>query len=257
MIGQVVIGKAFGGVVRYVLEKEQVEVLDQHGVRSENPTVAIQDFNAVRIQNSRVKNAVWHTSISFAYDDKLSSEQMKQIGHDYIHQMGLTDHQYLMVRHHDTEHHHIHIIANRIGYDGQVASDKWCKNRTARICDRLEEKYGLVIARLQGNNKRNARDKVPLKKQLKSEIKKAITESLERGTSSYDQLIEELKQKGIETVFQTQRTGRVNGVSFRYRGISFKGSSIDKSFSFRRLAKGLKQNINHDQEQDHEERRKN
>ncbi len=257
MIGQVFIGKSFGGVVRYVLEKDQAQVLDECGIRSSNAILATQDFNAIRIQKPNIKNAVWHTSISFAYDDKLSEEKMTSIGKDYLRKMGLNDNQYLMVRHHDTLHNHIHIISNRIGFDGKLKSDKWCKNRTARICDILEEKYGLTIARRQGIKNQKTNDKVPIKKQIKSEVKAAIAASLARGTSTFEQLFKDLKRKGIEASFHSQKTGRINGISFRHRGINFKGTSIDRSFSFGKLAKRLSQNQSQDNDQDNDKRRKN
>jgi len=275
MIGQVTIGKSFGGVVRYVLEKDQAEILDEWGVRSSNAILVTQDFNAIRMQKPNLKNAVWHTSISFAYDDSLSKEKLISIGKDYLEKIGLDEHQYLMVRHHDTKHEHIHIISNRVGFEGELASDKWCKNRTAQICDLLEEKYQLTVARDQGKNNTIINDRIPLKKQIKNQIKEAIAGSLSHGISDFDHLTDELKTHGIELLFHIQKTGRVNGISFRCKGVTFKGSAIDKSFSygrlakgfeggiihesfsFQRLAKGLSQNRNHDKDQDHDQRRKN
>jgi hypothetical protein len=257
MIGQVSIGKSFGGVVRYVLEKDKAEVLDVWGIRAPNSIVATADFNAVRCLRPKIKNAVWHASLSFAHADKLSRDQMIEIGKDYLEKICLYDHQYLMVRHHDTCHDHIHIIANRIGFNGHLASDRWSKNRTARTCDMLEEKYGLTVARNQWKNKLLTSDKVPLKKQVKDQIRLALSSCLEHGFSDFDQLSATLKDKGIELVFHTQKTGRINGISFRCQGLTFKGSSIDSSFSFRSLVRRLSQNRFYDKDKDHDKRRKN
>lgn len=256
MIGKVNIGKSFGGVVRYVLEKEGVELIEQSGVRTSDPVLAIQDFNSIRRQRPGLKNAVWHTTISFAYDDNLSSKQMGIIGKEYLQKVGLSHNQYLMARHYDTKHQHIHIISNRIGFDGQVVSDQWCKNRTANICDQLEEKYDLVVARQQGKEKMIGNYKIPLNREVKQIMKKAITQSLVRKISSFDELIIDLKSKGIEVNFQEQKTGRINGVMFRYKGLSMKGSAVDRSFSYGRLAKELSRNASRKQEQDHDKRRK-
>ena len=257
MIGQVTIGKSFGGVVRYVMEKEGAEVLEQEGVRAIDPVLATQDFNAIRVQRPKLKNAVWHTSLSFAYQDDLSTKQVIQIGKDYLENIGLNQNQYLMVRHHDTQHHHIHIISNRVGFDGEVVSDNWCKNRTAQVCDQLEKKYGLTVARNQGKGRQQGNDKVPLKKKVKSEIRNAVTASLRQKLSSFNQLTKDLKQQGIEVIFQTQKTGRTNGITFRHKGLTVKGSAIDRSFSFGRLVKELSQNAKQNQQQDHDKRREN
>ncbi|XOV92102.1 MAG: relaxase/mobilization nuclease domain-containing protein [Bacteroidota bacterium] len=242
MIGKVSIGKSFGGVVRYVMEKDYAEVLEMSGVRGENPTVATRDFNAIRSQKTEIKNAVWHTSISFAQADKLSNEDMKKIAGDYLENIGLDKHQYLMVRHHDTAHEHIHIVSNRIGFDGSVASDKWCKNRTANICDKLEVKYGLTIARNQGRSKVVSEDKVQVIKQVKNKVKSAILECLDKGVHDFKSLKAELGKKSIEMNLQIQTTGRVNGISFEKDGIAIKGSAIDKSYSYRGLSKQMDMN---------------
>ncbi len=242
MIGKVSIGKSFGGVVRYVMEKDHAEVLDMSGVRSENPTVATKDFNAIRSQKPEIKNAVWHTSISFAEADKLTNEDMKKIASDYLEKTGLDKHQYLVVRHHDTAHEHIHIVSNRIGYDGAVASDKWCKNRTANVCDKLEVKYGLTIARNQGKPKVVSQDKIKVIKEVKNKVKSAIQECLDKGVHDFKSLKVELGKKSIEMNLQIQTTGRVNGISFEKDGIAIKGSAIDKSYSYRGLSKQMEMN---------------
>ncbi len=256
MIGQVTIGRSFGGVVRYVLEKDRAELLDYEAIGSSDPVIATSNFNDICHIRPRVKYAVWHASLSFAYEDKLSKEQMISIGRDYLEKIGLDNNQYLMVRHHDTRHDHIHIIANRIGFTGKLASDRWCKNRTARVCDILEEKYGLTVARNNWKNKIFINDKIPLKKEIKEKIRLALSSGLEHGLSDFDQLKMALKDQGIELIFHVQKTGRINGISFRCRGLTFKGSSIDHSFSFRRLARRLSQNHSYDKDQDHDQRRK-
>ena len=242
MIGKVSIGKSFGGCVRYVMEKDNAQVLDQSGVRSQSAVMATRDFNAIRRENPDVKNAVMHTSISFAHQDKVSDDMMVNIGKDYLEKMDLQDRQYLMVRHRDTKHEHMHIVINRVGYDGEVASDRWCKNRTARACDQLEVKYGLTIARQQNKVKDIAMDKIPIKKRIKSQIKSEIEKSLHKGINNMNQLKSELSKNKISMKVQTQSTGRINGLSFEKDGLAFKGSSISKDFSYGRLNKQLERN---------------
>ena len=88
-----------------------------------------------------------HTSISFAYEDNVSNELMREIAREYVNRIGLKGHQYLVVKHNDSKHQHLHIVANRVGYDGSITSHKWCKNRTARLCDQLEQEYQSTVAR--------------------------------------------------------------------------------------------------------------
>ena len=251
MIGKVKTGGSFGGAVGYCMKKEDAELLDKKDVRDRSIETITEDFEFVRSQREDISKPVWHASISFAYDDKLTNDQMIKIGRDYIEQIGLKDHQYIMVRHHDTRHDHIHIIANRIGWEGDVTSDKWCKNRTARICDLMEEKYGLTVAKKQHRGKSIDNDKIPIKKKVKVKIHQAITKELENGVSDFNKLKASLKGQGIELNFHTQKSGNVIGITFRTNGLTVKGSAIDKSLSFKNLAKRLSQNQGHHKKYDH------
>jgi hypothetical protein len=231
MIGKVSIGKSFGGCVRYVMDKDNAQVLDQSGVRSENAVKATQDFNAIRRQHPDVKNAVWHTSISFAHQDKLGNDQMVKIARDYLDKMNLKDHQFLIVRHHDTKHEHIHIIINRIGFDGNVASDRWCKNRTARTCDQLELKHGLTVAKEQGLGKSKIRDKVPIKHQLRSEIRSEIEQKLKMGVSNMDQLSKELSKKAFQSLSKPKVPVELMVYLLRKWGWPLKGAQLLSSLA--------------------------
>lgn len=242
MIGKVSIGKTFRGCVNYVMGKKGAEVITAQGVRVESPFYATHDFNTIRKQNSGISNAVWHTSISFAHQDKVTDELMKKVASDYLEQMKLNDNQYLIVKHTDTRHQHMHIISNRVGFDGKVVSDQWCKNRTAHACDLMEEKYKLTIAREQGNARAVVQDKREGIRDTKEDIKEAIENSLKKGISNYESLKRDLAKKNIDLQLQKQSTGRVNGVTFRKDELIVKGSAIDKDFSYKRLLKTLERN---------------
>ena len=71
---------------------------------------------------------------------------MTQIAKEYKQKMGITDTQYLLVRHLDQPHPHCHLVYNRVGNNGQTISDKNIKIRNAKVCRELTEKYGLYLA---------------------------------------------------------------------------------------------------------------
>jgi len=144
-----------------------------------------------------------------------------------------------VVRHHDTKHQHLHIVANRVGFQGELVSDKWCKNRTAKACDEMEKEFDLTVARDQGRGKVVASDKIPAFKRVKQEIKVAILECLMNRIGSLDQLRERLKKKGIEPQLQVQKTGRIHGITFRKNQIAIKGSAVDRNFSYQKLTNKL------------------
>lgn len=97
--------------------------------------------------NTRTKNKVFHASLSFSPDEKLSKELMNEIGQEYLHRMGYKEVPFTIFAHTDTNHQHIHIVASRINYDGNLA----CKSqfdikRNKEHCKILERKYGLIVA---------------------------------------------------------------------------------------------------------------
>jgi hypothetical protein len=244
MIGKVSIGKTFKGCVNYVMGKDGAEVLYAYGVRSQSIPYAAKDFDTVRNQNPRISNAVWHTSISFAYQDKVDDKLMLNVASDYLKELNLDGNQYLIVKHTDTRHQHIHIISNRVGFEGKVVSDRWCKNRTARACDLMEEKYNLTIAREQGRSYEN--DKRGDIRNVKEEISLAINHSLKSGVSNYEILKNDLLKSGIDLQIQKQSTGRINGVTFKKGELILKGSAVGKEFSYKRLLQSLDSNQSKD-----------
>lgn len=241
MITKVVIGKSFKGCVGYVLSKPGAEILDFEGVRIESTKSITKDFTTIRNLRPQISNAVWHTSVSFAYEDKVDSDLMRKIARDYLEAMGLSSNQFLVVRHIDAKHQHFHIVSNRIGFDGKVITDQWSKNRSARVSDLLEEKYGLIVAQSLKRNQGNLVGKASIRKQLKEEIRIKITKHLVNSRSVED-LIEALKSDNIEMQLQVQSTGRINGVSFKSKEIAVKGSSIHKDFSFKHIMEKIESN---------------
>lgn len=49
---------------------------------------------------------------------------MAEIALEYMNKIGYGNTQFLIVRHHDTDHPHIHLVLNRIDYDGNRISDR-------------------------------------------------------------------------------------------------------------------------------------
>ena len=66
--------------------------------------------------NPRVTKAVGHIALSFSKEDapRLDNAVMAQIAREYMERMGIKDTQYIIGRHFDKEHPHVHIAFNRI-----------------------------------------------------------------------------------------------------------------------------------------------
>lgn len=149
MIGKVGTGSDFNGLVNYLFkEGKDAEVICSDGLSLTNKNTIIDDFNFQRRQNPNLGNAVFHASISFAPGENPTNELMEEIVQDYVKELDLDNTAYLAVRHFDTSdnHHHLHLVANRVGYDGKTISDSMSAHRSIKCMKRLEVKYDLVRA---------------------------------------------------------------------------------------------------------------
>ncbi len=148
MVGKVISASSFSGTIGYVM-KEESRILEAEGIMPPEVKDMAQDFKDQTLLNPRLKNTVGHISLSFSPKDapRMTDALMTQIAKEYMQKMGITDTQYLLVRHLDQPHPHCHLVYNRIGNNGQTISDKNIKIRNAKVCRELTEKYGLYLDR--------------------------------------------------------------------------------------------------------------
>ena len=233
MIGKIIAGSSFAGTVGYVI-KEQSRFLDAEGVTPPNVREMVQDFKDQTLLNPRIKNAVGHISLSFSSKDapRMTDALMLDIAKEYMQRMGITDTQYLLVRHLDQPHPHCHLVYNQVGNNGQTISDKNIKIRNAKVCRALTEKYGLHLAPGK-ESVRQERLREPDK--TKYEIYDTIKTSLP-NCGSWNDLELRLKERGISMRYKyCGSTNQKQGVLFSKNGFEFSGSKIDRQFSYSKL----------------------
>jgi hypothetical protein len=242
MIAKIVKGKSFKGVINYVLDKaKKTELLAAEGVRYKSKESIIRSFITQTGLNPKVSKTVGHISLDFSAQDKdkLTNAKMVQIAKEYLSAMGIVNTQYIIGRHHDKEHPHIHIVFNRIDNNGKTVSDKNDRYRSEKICKELTEKHGLYFAQGKENVKVN-RLKEPDK--TKYEIYDALKATVPK-CRIWDELKNELQKQGITTTFKNKgNTDEVQGVMFEKNGYKFNGSKIDRQFSYSKIDFQLEQN---------------
>ncbi|MDR0332444.1 MAG: relaxase/mobilization nuclease domain-containing protein [Dysgonamonadaceae bacterium] len=242
MIAKIVKGKSFKGVVNYILDKaKQTELLATEGVRHKSRESIIRSFVTQTELNPRVAKTVGHISLDFSAQDKdkLTNAIMVQIANEYLNAMGIKNTQYIIARHHDKEHPHIHIVFNRIDNNGKTISDKNDRYQSERICKELTKKHSLYFAQGKENVKRH-RLKEPDK--TKYEIYDALKVAVSK-CKSWKELHKALEKNGITINFKYKgNTDEVQGIRFEKNGYTFNGSKIDRQFSYSKIDFQLKQN---------------
>ena len=236
MIGKIKKGSGFKGCVNYVLGKEQAALLHAEGVLTESRGDIIRSFCMQTGMNPDLKKPVGHIALSYSAVDapKLTDEKMIQLAQEYMREMKITDTQYIIVRHQDREHPHVHIVFNRIDNNGKTISDRNDMYRNEQVCKKLKAKHGLYFAKGKEHVKQY-RLKEPDKS--KYEIYNAVKDEIGKSRN-WQQLQTRLAENGIGIHFKYRgQTGEVQGISFSKGEYTFKGSEIDRSFSFSKLDK--------------------
>ena len=242
MIAKIMKGSGFKGVINYILDpKKGTELIDSSGVRTDDISHIIQSFIDQTNLNSRVSKVVGHISLSFSTQDslKLSNEFMTQVAREYMEKMGIKDTQYIIGRHFDKDHPHVHIAFNRIDNHGKTISDKNDRFRSEKICKELTTKYDLYFA--SGKEKvKEHRLKEPDK--TKYEIYQTLKAEITRCRNWKD-LLAHLKKQDIDVRFKFKSNSQeVQGIIFEKNGYHFNGSKVDRSFSYSKIDFALQQN---------------
>ena len=242
MIAKIMKGSGFKGVINYILDpKKGTELIDSSGVRTDSISHIAQSFIDQTELNPRVGKVVGHISLSFSVQDssRLSNEFMVQTAREYMEKLGIKDTQYIIGRHFDKEHPHIHIAFNRIDNNGKTISDRNDRFRSEKICKELTVKHGLYFA--DGKEKvKEHRLKEPDK--TKYEIYQALKVEIAQCRNWKD-LLAHLKKQDIDVRFKYKGNSQaVQGIIFEKNGYLFNGSKVDRSFSYSKIDFALQQN---------------
>jgi len=241
MIAKVITGKSFGGCVRYLLEREKSSVLDSAGIRDYDTKAIIADLNAQRKMRPQLGNAIGHTVLSWSNEDraKLTVEKMTEHAREYMEKMGIKNTQYVTVLHEDKKHPHLHIVYNRVDNRGKTIGNfnHWHKSR--KICREMTERYGYHIGKGKEQVNRQA---LRGSDKLRYAIHDALKSVMAKATS-WKQVETMLARQGISIHYKYRSgTNEVQGISFEKDGVKFKGSAIDRRFSFAGIEKQLSEN---------------
>lgn len=221
---------------------ETAELLEAEGVWADTTKNMIRSFAMQRSGRKEIKQPVGHIPISFAPEDKerMTNDFMIQLAKEYMQEMGIKDTQYIIIRHHNTDNEHLHIVYNRINNNLKLISVNNDYKRNVKTCKKLKDKYNLTYGKGKDRVKREKLNNPDRVKYLLYDVIKAILPhcTSEKEFQGY------LQSKGVNVEFKRRRTtGEIEGISFSYDNVSFKGSQIDRKFSYGNLQKSFKENI--------------
>ncbi|MBD0851903.1 relaxase/mobilization nuclease domain-containing protein [Maribacter arenosus] len=248
MIAKQIKGKDFYGLLAYNQKKVelcQAAVLDAN-IDLGSAVEMTKEFNLVRQLRPRLGKAVYHVSLNLPPDEKMNDKNFVSMGLDYLKGMGFDDNQYIIYRHDDQSHQHIHIVANRVKLSGELVSDSKDYERSERLVRKLEKKYGLSLLPDATLERRAALTQNEIEKTLrtgkaptKSMLQHQLMEALNRS-ETIEEFIYRMQSRDIRPKFNmSNTTGKVSGISFNYEGVIYKGSSLGRQYSWNNIIKQI------------------
>ena len=251
MIAKTTIGRSFKGCCSYNLQKVEMgqgEILMSQGVRDYDQAAMVADFVRQAKMNPELSRSVWHTAISFAPQDNarlLTNPQlMHQVAKDYLKGMGLEASQYVVVEHRDTDHRHLHIIANRVRSDGNTVGDGHNYSRQTKLMRQIETKYGLTP--LIEQQQRHSLENVPERDRSRLAMRDQVRTCLSHSTNSKE-LQTELARHSIRLIVNKTGEGVARGLSFEQVSQDERGEKVATAFKGSKLHKEL--SLGHIQQQ--------
>ena len=248
MIAKIKTRADFGGIVNYANDqknkKKSAKLLAHEGVCAINNKTIADSFQIQASMRPKVKSPVKHVSLAFSPQDSIhfpndekGNALMVEIAKKWMEQMGIRNTQYIITRHHDTEHPHCHIVFNRIDNDGNLISDSNERIRNAKVCRALTKEYKLYFA--PKNSKARNKSRLRPYQLHKYNLRSSTLDALAASCSWHD-FFRMLKEKGIDVRFnRAENSDNIRGISFCMDEFSIAGSKLDSDLSFNRLCATL------------------
>jgi hypothetical protein len=254
MIAKAIKGTGFRGVLEYDLGKEQARLIDTNMVGL-TPRELASEFGEVRKLRPRLGKAVLHVSLSAAPGEHLSDSQWTHIAGRYRQDMGLENNQYIVTRHADTDHEHVHLVVNRIRFDGDVTSDSHDYRRQEIVMRAVEREFGLQQLRSSIEAPRHAATQGEIEAALRTGIASTrqrlqqLCDAAIIDCGGFTEFAQRLAAAGVALMPVTQLDDtKMSGLSYRLDGVTMKGSDLGRGYSPMGLSK---RGVGYDKERDH------
>ena len=144
MIGRILYRESVHGVLNYVFGKEGSIILGFQNTLSQS--ISEKFFtNVLHFQGQRHSspNRYVHITLNLPHGEHLDDKTFNILAQDYMDEMGYGEQPYVVVRHNDTKHEHVHIVSTTIKEDGQMINLSFDRRRNLATQRYLENSYGL------------------------------------------------------------------------------------------------------------------
>lgn len=195
MVARIVAGKSIRGILNYnenKVKNAEAELLLAAGFIHSHEQLSftnkLKRFEYLTRQNDKTKTNALHITLNFSNSDVIDNELAKSIALDYMGRIGFGDQPFLVYRHYDAAHPHIHIATVNIAEGGKrIETHNIGRKQSEQARKEIEIAYGLVKA----EDQKNEASYIPKAALLdgitygKRETKAAISAVVREVTGSY------------------------------------------------------------------------
>ncbi|MBB5395163.1 relaxase/mobilization nuclease domain-containing protein [Mucilaginibacter sp. AK015] len=186
MVAKIKSGKSLIGALNYnenKVKQGKAKLIVAPGYPKDPAQLSFQDkllrLTDLAARNERTKTNTVHISLNFANGEHLPDEKLQVISNDYMKGIGFENQPYLVYRHFDAGHPHIHIVTTNIKRDGYRISLHYLgQNESEKARKTIEINHGLVKAEEQQKQKPDLKAEVIPADYGQSEAKRTVTNIL-------------------------------------------------------------------------------
>jgi hypothetical protein len=157
MVARITFPKSVSNALNYNVQKEQQgkaiciggngSIVHPAMLNFYQKLALIENRNSL---NDRATTKTLHVSLNFSPGETFPTEKLTAIADDYMSQLGFAEQPYLVFKHEDAGHPHIHILASCIKSDGKrINTHNIGRNQSEYARRFVEKKYELIRAENQ------------------------------------------------------------------------------------------------------------
>lgn len=107
----------------------------------------LEGFRRLTVLNERAAIKTLHVSLNFDPTEKLRDDILAELASEYMQKIGFGTQPFLLYKHMDAGHPHIHIVSTTIREDGsRINTHNIGRNGSEKARKEIEQRYGLVPA---------------------------------------------------------------------------------------------------------------
>ncbi|QEC69732.1 relaxase [Panacibacter ginsenosidivorans] len=157
MVAKITIPKSIEAALNYnekKVQKGNAECLHAANYLSDvqqmNFYQKLNGFESLNSLNERAFTKTLHVSLNFDPSEKLSNEKLVEVANVYMNKIGFGEQPFLVYKHEDAGHPHIHIVSTTIKEGGsRINTHNIGRNQSEKARKEIEGMYGLVRAERQ------------------------------------------------------------------------------------------------------------